>query len=252
MRRALLEHLLQTMTRRHKERPMNATERAARIASWTLAAGAGAYAGHTALTWLRYGHVDRPGPRNGDALLDTFMPRYEVVERMSMKVQAPAAITLTAAERQELMTVPTVSAIFRLRQWVMGAGLEQPELPRPLIEQVKALGWVELARIPGREVVMGAVTQPWQAAVTFRGVAPDDFAGFQEPGYVKIAWTLRADPLGPDSCRFLTETRAVATDEMARARFRTYWALVAPGVSLIRRLSFGPMRREAERLALAA
>ena len=44
---------------------------------------------------------------------------------------------------------------------------------------------------------MGAVTQPWRAEVTFRGIDPDVFAGFAEPGYAKIVWTLEAAPLGP-------------------------------------------------------
>jgi hypothetical protein len=227
---------------------MNATITAARIAGWTLAAGASAYAGYAVRTWLRYGRAERHDPRTEDALLDAFMPRYEVVERMDIEVQAPAATTLAAAERQDLMGAPGVSVIFKLRQWAMGAGLEPAaELPRPLIEQVKALGWVELARVSGREVVMGAVTRPWEGKVTFRSVPPDDFAAFREPGYVKIAWTLRADPLASSRCRFLTETRAIATDDAAAARFRTYWAFVAPGVRLIRLLSFASMRREAER-----
>lgn len=54
------------------------------------------------------------------------------------------------------------------------------------------------------------------------------------------------------SLRFRSETRAVATDADARARFRNYWAFVSPGVSLIRRLSSGPMKREAERRAACA
>lgn len=139
-----------------------------------------------------------------------------------------------------------VSAIFWMRQAVMGAAFEPDARPRPLIEQMRALGWVELARIPGREIVMGAVTQPWKGQVVFRGVPSSEFAAFAEPGFVKIVWTLRADPDGSEACWFRSETRAVATDADARARFRNYWAFVSPGVSLIRRLSSGPMKREAE------
>ena len=77
-----------------------------------------------------------------------------------------------------------------------------------------------LAEIPGREIVMGAVTQPWMANVVFRALPPDEFASFHEPDYVKIVWTLRADPRGPSESTFRTETRAVATDPGPRARFR--------------------------------
>jgi hypothetical protein len=216
-----------------------------------LAFAGGVYAANAAMTWLRYGYARPPSPSERDSLLDTFMPHYDVVDRMAVDVNAPAAITLAAAEQQDLMDAPGVSAIFRARQVMMGAGLETRELPKPLIEQMKALGWVELARVPEREVVFGAVTQPWKGDVTFRSVAPERFAAFAEPGFVKIAWTLRADPLGSNASRFHSETRAIATDEQSRQRFRRYWSFVAPGVWLIRRLSSAPMRRRAEAAARA-
>ena len=103
--------------------------------------------------------------------------------------------------------------------------------------------------MPDRELVVGAVTKPWEPNVTFRALPPDEFAAFREPGFVKIAWTLRADPVDAESSIFRTETRAIATDAAARARFRRYWAFASPGIGLIRRLSLEPLRREAERRA---
>lgn len=212
----------------------------------TMACATAGYVALTAFAWIRYGRAPSPRPAERDPLLDTFMPRYDIVDRMQVKVRAPAEVTLAAAEQQDLMEAPGVNAIFRLRQAVMGAGFEQKAVPRALLAQVKALGWVELARVPGREVVMGTVTQPWFGDVTFRSVPADEFAAFSEPGYVKIAWTLRADPVADNEALFRSETRALATDDVARQRFRTYWSFVAPGVWLIRRLSVTPMRRTAE------
>jgi hypothetical protein len=114
---------------------------------------------------------------------------------------------------------------------------------------MKSIGWGVLADLPGREVVMGAVTQPWEANVVFRPLPPDEFLTFNEPDYVKIIWTLRADPAGAAECVFRTETRVVTTDATARSKFRWYWARFSPGIALIRWLSLGPVRREAERRA---
>jgi hypothetical protein len=61
----------------------------------------------------------------------------------------------------------------------------------------KSLGWGVLAEVPGGEIVMGAVTKPWTANPVFRALPPDAFATFDEPDYVKIVWTLRADRLRP-------------------------------------------------------
>jgi len=66
-----------------------------------------------------------------------------------------------------------------------------------------------------------------------------------------IVWTLRADAIGSHDSVFRTETRVVTTDARARAKFRWYWARFSPGILLIRSLSLGPTRREAERRARA-
>ena len=97
---------------------------------------------------------------------------------------------------------------------------------------------------------MGAVTQPWQANVVFRGLSPEEFKAFDEPGYVKIAWTLRVEPIGASESIFRTETRVVTTDRTARSRFRWYWARFSPGIVLIRQVMLTQVRRDAERLAL--
>ena len=87
------------------------------------------------------------------------------------------------------------------------------------------------------------------ADVVMRALPPDAFAAFDEPGYVKIVWTLRADPAGPSASGFSTETRVIATDTAARARFRWYWSFFSPRMMLIRWVSLWPLKREAERRA---
>ena len=94
---------------------------------------------------------------------------------------------------------------------------------------------------------MGAVTQPWEPNVVFRALPPDEFIAFDQPGYVKIVWTLRADAIGVNASIFRTETRVIATDATARAKFRRYWSFLSPGIILIRRASLKPLRADAER-----
>jgi hypothetical protein len=109
-----------------------------------------------------------------------------------------------------------------------------------------SLGWGLLGEVPGREIVVGAVTKPWEPNVVFKALPPAAFAGFSEPGHVKIVWSLRADPDGAGRSIFRTETRAIATDPVARTRFRRYWSFASPGIGLIRRLLLPPLKAEAE------
>ena len=220
-----------------------------RMVAAGLGVAAATYAGSAAFTWYRYG-TPRPGaPDEVDPLLDRFMATYEVVERHNVRVRAPAEITLTAAYEQNLLGSPVIRAIFRARELALGSTPDERARPRALLPQMLALGWGVLAEVPGREIVMGAVTKPWDPNPRFRAIDPEHFAAFDEPDYVKIVWSLRADAIGPHESIFRTETRAVATDDLARLTFRRYWALVSPGIALIRRASLGPLKADAERRA---
>jgi hypothetical protein len=214
-----------------------------------MAVASGAYAGYVGMTWLRYGNPTAPGPEEADPLLDRFMPTYDVTERHHIDVGAPADVTFAAAREQDLMAPPIARAIFCAREVLLGSEPDVTTRPRGLIAFTKSIGWGVLAEIPDREIVMGAVTQPWRADVVFRPLPPDEFVEFDEPDYVKIVWTLRADPNSGNRSTFRTETRALATDAAAQAKFRRYWAFLSPGIALIRHASLKPLRTEAERRA---
>jgi hypothetical protein len=222
---------------------------ALRWLSVAAAVAAGAYLTYVGVAWKRYGHAGRSSSEHDDERLDAFMPVYDVVERHHIEVRAPAAIAFSAACDVDLMRSPLVRIVFRAREAILQSEPDVVVRPRGLVGFTKSIGWGVLAEWPGREVVMGAVTQPWQANPVFRALAPNDFEAFREPGYVKIAWTLRADPVGANESIFRTETRAVATDPVARAKFRRYWAFISPGIILIRRMMLEPVKLEAERRA---
>jgi hypothetical protein len=202
------------------------------------------YAG---ITWFRYGRPSGSAPDSQDPLLDCFMPSYDIAERHHIRVSAPAEITLGAAGDADLMQSSIVRAIFKAREVILGSEPDRTTHPRGLLAVTQSFGWRVLSEVPGREVVVGAVTQPWRANVEFRGLSPDEFATFNEPGYVKIAWTLRADPITATESVFRTETRASATDARARAKFRRYWSFLSPGIIAIRWMTLQPVKAEAER-----
>lgn len=179
--------------------------------------------------------------------LDPFMPAYDVAERHEIAIAAPAGITMAAARDMDIYRSPLVRIIFAIRTLPARLRGAPPREPASLLSETLALGWRVLADQPGHAIVVGAVTQPWHADVKFRGLAPEAFVAFAEPGYAKIAWTLEAIPLGPSTSRFRTETRVSTTDARARRLFRRYWAVFSPGILLIRRASLRLVKAEAER-----
>jgi hypothetical protein len=186
------------------------------------------------------------------SLLDRFMPRYDVVERQHIRVNAPADVTIAAARTMDIMGSPLARAIFRTRELVLRAKPVARLPPCGVLDTTQSIGWVVLDEVPDREIAVGAVTKPWESNVRFRSIPAGLFEPFAEPGYVKIAWTLRADPIDASSSMFSTETRAVATDAVSRRKFRLYWLLAWPGIWLIRWLALRPLRAEAERRARQA
>jgi hypothetical protein len=222
-----------------------AFKRAALVAGGMAGAAALLELGYVAGTWYRYGRVTARAP--ADPLLDRFMPRYEVAERHEIEVAAPVDPTFAAARQVDLQRSRLVRAIFAGRELMMRSRPPAARESQPLVDEVLALGWRVLAEEPGRELVLGAVTRPWEPDVTFRGLPPEEFAAFEQPGYTKIVWTLVAEPAGPGRSVCRTETRVVTTDAVSRERFRRYWAIMSPGIRLIRWAMLRVVKRDAER-----
>jgi hypothetical protein len=181
------------------------------------------------------------------ALLDRFIPRPDAGGRHEITIAAPATLVFEVAHDFDLMSVGPVRVIFRLRELLMGSTPDRALATLGLVADMSRIGWGCLAEDPGRYYVAGAVCQPWLADVQFRALPAAEFATYAGPGQVKIAWTLEAEPLGDERARFATETRAVATDAEARARFLRYWRRAGIGIIAIRMLVLPAVRREAER-----
>jgi hypothetical protein len=113
------------------------------------------------------------------------------------------------------------------------------------------LGWILLGEAPGAEMVLGQVSRPWKAvaASTDAPTTPEQFTSFEEPGFAKIAASLRIDPYGNDLSILTMETRVAITDDKSRRRFRRYWLLIGPFSSLIRRMALRLLATEFRRSA---
>jgi hypothetical protein len=210
------------------------------------------YGTYVWLTWIRYGHILRAASTGDwDELLDRFIATFEVLERHQVRVAAPAEITMAAASEMDLRQSIVIRGIFKSRQLIL-RGKESPQWggAQSFIAEAKAGGWGVLAEIPGHETVFGAVTQPWVPNVVSRALPPDEFASFHEPGYAKIVWTVRVDPISATESVF--KTRVATTDPAARRKFRQYWSVFSPGIGLIRQISLRLVKQAAERRAQAA
>jgi hypothetical protein len=207
----------------------------------------GGWASVATATWLRYGRTRED--LGQVPLLDAVLPDPEVDECHTVRVAAPPDVTLAAACGLDLQASPVNKAILGIR--TLPARLRgervRVEASEGLLAETLALGWGRLAEDPGREIVMGGITQPWRGEATFRPLPPDEFRSFVEPGWAKIVWTLSVEPVGDGDCIFRTRTRVKTTDPESRRLFRRYWAIFSPGIILIRYEVLRLVRAAAER-----
>lgn len=171
-------------------------------------------------------------------LLNALIPAADFVESHARKIPAPISLVDDAIRLVTLREMPGVKLLFVLRS-VPNRLQRRRGLPtsdnRPLMEQMLDSGFMLLADIPDRELVVGVI-----APVSRRGRSRAltdavDFASFDLPGHVKIAMNFRLIDLG-SSTRLETETRVVATDVASRRAFRRYWLLIRPWSGLIHRI----------------
>jgi hypothetical protein len=190
------------------------------------------------------GAVEHRGP-----LLDRYLPAYDVREYHEARVRAEPGDAYAAFRSLDLERSRIVRLLFAIR--TLPSRFRRREVPpdtpsASFLDAALAVGWRVLEEVPGREIVVGAVTQPWAPVVRFRGLSGPEFIEFAEPGFTKIAWSITTTPDGSGATRIATETRVEATDSVSRKRFRRYWRVVSPGIRLIRRISLRMIQRELE------
>ena len=161
------------------------------------------------------------------------LPEFHHREHHSTYVAASPERALAAARATCLDDVPIVRLLFRLR------GLRAAPREQPIWD---ALGAERFQSFGDDTLVL--IGKPWSPRS--RPQTVDDFAGFAEPGWAKMAMDLRAVPDG-DGARLETETRIYLTDRAARRRFGAYWLVIRPFSGFTRRSWLRAAKRRAEK-----
>jgi hypothetical protein len=193
--------------------------------------------------------------------MDQFLPKYDFAVVHADVVRAPPAECYRVAGELDLFQAPLVRTLLGVRglpQRVVGTlkgrGMTtalQASRPTFRVKDMVGLGWIQLGETPGVELVLGQVSRPWKAVAVSADapITPEQFTSFDEPGFAKIATSLRIDPYGNDSSILTMETRVAITDDESRRRFRRYWLLIGPFSFLIRRMALRLLATEFRRSA---
>jgi len=182
--------------------------------------------------------------------MEQFLPHFDVAVVHSDVLRAVPADCYRAATDVDLFQAPLVRALLvmralprrvaeRLRERPPTASAPEAPLSTFRLKDLVGLGWILLGETPGVEMVLGQVSCPWRAVAdpADAPATPEEFTGFDAPGYAKIVAGLRIDPYGNESSILTVETRVALTDDESRRRFRRYWLVIGPFSSFIRRVA---------------
>jgi hypothetical protein len=188
-------------------------------------------------------------------VLDRLVPTFQAVERHSVTVAAsPERVwaALTQVTTGELRLFRVLMGVRVLPGRLIRSPRARFEADEPLLGWAVRFGFTILGEDARRELVVGAIGQPWRLAGG-RGMAVvdgNDFAAFDHAGYAKMAANFRLDPIaGGRAIQLSTETRVACTDPISARRFACYWRLVRPASGVIRRSWLMAIKRRAERRA---
>jgi hypothetical protein len=161
-------------------------------------------------------------------------------------VAAPVDVAWPLARGVDLARSPLVRALFAIRtipDRLQGRSASAVLRIDDIVKSARP-GFRVLCE-SDREVVVGAIGKVWKLDIPFVNVhGAEEFQQFQEPGFAKVAWALRARSTGESRSMIEVEVRVATTDEESWPRFRRYFRLIGPASRWIRRSTLAALARE--------
>jgi hypothetical protein len=186
-------------------------------------------------------------------IIDQQMPQYDKAIAEHRIVDASPSMVFEAARDLDFMTVhtPLLDAAF----WVRSRPARLRGRLEPAPPQVRLTGgpeggmpgWMLLGERSDQELAFGAVGVFWRGVIEWRKVAADEFAGFAEPGFGKIACNFSVRPYGSQRTVLTFDCRVAVTDELSRRAFRRYWTVIRPFVAHIMRAALATIDADVTR-----
>lgn len=184
-------------------------------------------------------------------LIDRFIPDPDFQEIRDLEVEAVPDEVMAAIKGTDLKD-PVINTLFAVRdlpnRLIRRLGRGRTGLENVSFTNIPDVGpgWIKLDEAEGSELVLGAIGKFWRRDYGARDVRPEDFAAFDEPGFLKLAVSSRVEPLGYDQSILHYEARVEATGDEAKRQFVRYWKVIAPGNDVIVRRALHRIKAEAE------
>lgn len=180
--------------------------------------------------------------------LDRLLPDAQLRELHHVDVAAPPERTWEIVRRGGMPQTAITRALFALRTLpdrLAGGEVDSLGGLDELISTPDRPGFQILVDEPPHEVAVGAIGKVWRLRIPFLHVEDaTEFAHFDTPGWVKVAWAIRVLPCGGCQSRIEFEVRVSATDDQSWRRFRRYFRVIGIGSHMLRRIVLHAWERQ--------
>ncbi len=176
-------------------------------------------------------------------ILERNLPTYQFSERHRIAIEAPTDLVWQALKTARVEGSPLTRGAVAVR--MLPARLAGRAIPRPALFDLSGMnGFLRLGEAPGRELVLGMVGQFWRPRGGLAEVTAEDFVGFSDPEFAKLAWGFRLVDHA-NHAELHTETRIFCPTPGTVRRFTPYWFAIRPISGLIRREILAGIRSKA-------
>jgi hypothetical protein len=182
-------------------------------------------------------------------IISRLMPEFRLRQVDHVAVEAAPERAWEAIEAFDAASIPYIRWLFDLRlipAFVSARmrGKPAPERARLTLRDAGDVPGFFRLENPGREMCVGSIGKFWKSNIEFAPDAQQRFQTFTEPGFGKLAWSLRVDPRVGGGSWITFDLRVGATDDEAWRTFGRYWLLIGQFSHLIRRGLLGALERQ--------
>ena len=173
-------------------------------------------------------------------LIDDFMPDFEFGDAQKIDFNAPREAAFRAVKTFDMGESTTIRWLFKMR------GIPTENLT---LRDLQRVNFKILGEKPEEEIVLGLAGQFKSLTGGLLDLSPEQFRGFNDPGFIKAVWNFAVLEVSPGRSRVTTEIRIAPTDENSRAKIKSYWGMVKPPSAMIRNEILKLIKKQAEREA---
>jgi hypothetical protein len=203
--------------------------------------------------------VTAGAPARTRLLIDELMPEFDARRVDRREVPGDLEAVYAATMRADFLSAWKESRLVRVLFGARELGertvsalrrrpFEQPPEPEAMrLAEMPSTGdeWVRLGENPPHEIAFGAIGRFWAGETKWETIDASEFAGFDRPGFAKIACNFHLQPGSAGTTLVSYECRTRATDPASRKAFLRYWRPLNPFIGIVLRSVLRVIEREA-------